>query len=92
MNNGLKSLLGAFCTLALGAYLLYWVFRHPVENAPVQRVIVDNHTTVTVTNNIPPDFSGIALLVLALAVLLYVLARHVLPAMRKRKEEARSGD
>ncbi len=70
----------------VGLYLVRYLFDTYVPtNYVSQHTSVDNHTTVTITNNMPPDYSGIALIILAIAVLLYVVFTAVLPAVRKRR-------
>lgn len=63
----------------LGALVYY--LGYPQVTA-TQHTIVDAHTTVTVVNNVPTDYASIALLILSVAVLLFVVARYVMPAIQ----------
>ena len=45
-----------------------------------QHTVVGNHTNVVV--NLPPDYTGIALIIIAVAVLVYVIFSVAIPAIR----------
>jgi hypothetical protein len=53
------------------------------------KTIVDNHTIVTITNNVPPDYSSVAFIIIALAGLLYVVFHVVLPYIREWRRNSR---
>lgn len=53
----------------------------PVATSTVHQTI-DNHTQVIITNNMPFDWSGAALCILAITALLYVLFAVALPTIR----------
>lgn len=64
------ALLLAGCLLATFIYLCSLI---PVPSASSAiHQTIDNHTTITITNNMPTDWSGVALLVIAVAVLIYI--------------------
>jgi hypothetical protein len=80
MARALLALL-AFVVLLL---LVVWLGSAQYTNTAVQHTTntVNQRTTVTITNNLPPDYSAVALVIFAVAVLLFVVARYVIPAVR----------
>jgi hypothetical protein len=85
--------MGRVIFAAVTALVLFWlliVYLGSQQFTPTQtqHVTVDNHTTVhaNVTVNMPPDFTGIALIILAVAVLLYVICKVALPALHEWKK------
>lgn len=70
--------------------LLIWLcslFPAPVATSSIHQTI-DNHVTLTVVNNMPFDWSGVALTVISIAVLLYVIwivIQAIMELRRKRQ-------
>ena len=59
----------------------------PDQTAPAPSAVQHTSVTVTVINQ-PPDYIGIAMCVLAVAVLLFVVVRFVLPAIREWRSQS----
>jgi hypothetical protein len=67
--------------LLAGLIYLCSLFPAPVSTSSVsQHISLDNHTQVVI--NASPDYASIALIILAVAVLLFVVSRYLIPAIK----------
>lgn len=77
----------AGCLLAAFIWLCS-LFPAPMATSSVsQHISLDNHVTLTVVNNMPFDWSGVALTVISIAVLLYVIGIVVQAFMELRRRK-----
>ena len=72
----MKAFIAFLLAVGLVILLMYLCSLLPAPAASSSSTIhqtIDNHVTLIVVNNIPFDWSGVALLILSVAVLIYVI-------------------
>ena len=88
MWNDIRRAITGLVAALIATCMVVWLMSnvHTQQDAPpapaIGHLTVDNHTSLVV--NQPPDFAGIALVILAVAVLIFVIVRYVVPIIREQ--------